>query len=53
MSNTKYYIDGWKVGENYFKSLGFTGLEWQKLLDGEVVVHGCNENECWIEVEED
>lgn len=45
----RHYINGFTYGERYFKSVGhFTEKEWNRMIDGEVIVK--NGNEFWIEV---
>lgn len=47
----KYYINGFREGENYFYRLGrFTEEETEMLIKGEIVVKG--DNEFYMEIEE-
>ncbi len=45
-----YIINGWRYGRQYFMSFGFTEIEFEKLMDGEIITKG--DNEFWIIKEE-
>lgn len=45
----KYFINGWRYGEAYFRSIGhFTAAENELLLAGEVIEK--DGNRFWVEV---
>lgn len=43
-----YFINGWRYGESYFKSFGFSESEYERMISGETIIRG--ENEFWIEI---